>query len=334
MASDKRTAFVTGGTGFLGINIIDALLAEGWAVTALHRTTSDLKYLSQRDVTLVPGNIVEPKTLEGVIPEGVDAVFHAAASLNLWSRGNDLQTLINVEGTRHMAEAALKAGAKRFVHTSSISAYGMQRGKIAEDAEQLGRVSWVNYQKTKYLAEEEVRAAVKRGLDAVILNPCNIIGAYDTTGWACILLMLDDGSLPGVPPGSNSFCHAGAVARAHVAAADKGRTGENYLLGGIDDSYHAMVTLAGKLLGKPVPRKPIAPWVLRTVARIGAAAAFLTGKEPKVTPEAAGLVTRHLFADCSKAVAELGYEVVPLEAMLQESIDWLRAEGHLPPVQG
>ncbi len=323
----NRIAFVTGGAGFLGINLIDALLAQGWRVTALHRPTSDLEQLSRRKVTLAPGDIAVASTLASAIPQKPDAVFHVAASLNQWSRRNELQYIINVEGTRNVVGAALEAGAKRFIHTSSISAYGLQPGRITESAEQLGRVSWINYQRTKYLAEEEVRAGLKRGLDAVILNPCNIIGAYDTTGWARIIRLIDQGKLPGAPPGAASFCDVGEVALAHVAAVDRGRTGENYLLGGVDTSYLEMIGTIGRLLGKDVPARPKPAWLLYLAARIGGFGAVFTGREPRITREMAGLVTRNLFADCAKAEAELGYASVPLDRMLAGSIAWLRSEG-------
>ncbi|MDH3234589.1 MAG: NAD-dependent epimerase/dehydratase family protein [Alphaproteobacteria bacterium] len=326
-SQNARTAFVTGGTGFVGINIVDTLLAAGWTVTALHRAGANVDELSARGVTLAEGDITNPASLARAIPKGVDAVFHVAASMNMWSRRNAEQHAINVGGTRNVVEAALAAGARKLIHTSSISVYGIQKGRIDESAEQLGRVSWLGYQRTKFLAEEEVRAGIGRGLPATILNPCNIIGAHDRTGWARLIRMIAEDTLPGVPPGSNSFAHVGEVAKAHVAAVDKGVVGENYLLGGIDDSYLNMVQIIGRLLDRKVPTKPIVPWKLRLLGRFAAGVAAVTGKEPRITPESAALASRYLFADSSKAERVLGHKTVPLEDMLRESIDWLRANG-------
>jgi nucleoside-diphosphate-sugar epimerase len=119
----------------------------------------------------------------------------------------------------------------------------------------------------------------------------------------------------------------GEVAKAHVAAVDKGRVGENYLLGGADESYLAFARIAGDLLGRKVPNTPMAPWKLRLFGRILAGVAAITGKEPRVTPEGAALASRNLFADSSKAARDLGYKTVSLEDMVRESIDWLRREG-------
>jgi len=327
---DPRTAFVTGGTGFVGINIVDALLAEGWSVTALHRASADVGELTKRGVALAEGDIVDPASLAAAIPKQVDAVFHAAASLSMWSRRNAEQEVINVGGTRNVVEAARAAGAKKLIHTSSVSVYGLQTGTIDETAEKQGRTSWLGYQRTKYLAEEQVLAGIERGLPAVIMNPCSIIGAHDETGWARLIRMIAADDLPVVPPGSCSFAPVRAVAAAHVAAIDRGKVGENYLLGGVDDSYLSFVRIAGEQLGRKVPTTPTAPWKIRLVGRILAGVAAVTGKEPRVTPEGAALASRNLFADSSKAKRDLGYETVSLEEMVRESIDWLRGESLIP----
>lgn len=324
-----RTAFVTGGTGFVGIVVVDKLVEAGWHVTALHRRNSDLRWLGRRKIGFAEGDVTDPDSLAAALPEGVDAVFHVAGDLNLWSRHNDRQYRANVEGTRNMARAALDKGAKRFVHTSTISVYGMQTGRIDESARKLGCESWVNYQRTKCLAEREVEAAVAHGLDAVIMNPAAIVGAYDTGGWARLIRLAHQEKLPGMPPGALSFAHVGAVADAHLAAVDKGKTGENYLLGGVDASFREAVALIGEITGKKVPTRPAPAWLLRLVGRVGALRAAITGQPPTLTPESAALVSRRIFADCTKAERDLGYETVPLRDMLQESYDWLKAEGLL-----
>jgi nucleoside-diphosphate-sugar epimerase len=324
------TAFVTGGTGFVGLNLVEQLCRGGWRVVALHRPTSDLGYLGRfAEVDRVEGDVTDPASVEAAMPEGVDVVFHVAANLNMWSRRNAEQTRDNVEGTRNVARAALRRKAGRLVHTSSISAYGQHRGVIDERAEQRGAASWLNYQRSKFGAEEEVRAAIADGLDAVILNPTNVVGPYDRGGWARLILLLDAGKLPGAPPGSNSFCHVREVAAAHLAAADKGRRGENYLLGGADESYLEVVRIIGELTGREVPAKPMSAALLKTVARLSHWGSYLSGTPPRITPEMAGLMTRYLFCDCAKARAELDFKVVSLREMLEDSYRWLEAEGLL-----
>lgn len=324
-----RTAFVTGATGFLGLNLVEELLAQGWRVTALHRASSDLKYLRRLPAVRAVGDVTDAPSVRRAMPLGVDAVFHVAGDTSLWSRRDAEQDRVNVAGTRNVVGAALEKRARRFVHTSSISAYGLRSGRIDERAEQLGRVSPVNYERSKFLAEEAVRAGLARGLDAVILNPAGIIGRYDSRNYARIVNMVATGKLPGVPPGARSFCHARAVARAHVAAAGRGRTAENYLLGGTDASYLELVRAIGAATGRPVPARTTPAWALRALGAFGAMQGALTGRPPTLTPEAVRMVTGDVTCDCSKAERELGFRSVPLADMVADCVGWLTAEGLL-----
>ena len=240
----ERTAFVTGGTGFLGLNLVEQLVAQAWQVTALHRPSSDTRLLRQFPVRLVEGDILDPGSLRRAMPAGVDAVFHVAADISMWSGHADRQTRINVDGTRHVVAAALDAGAGRLVHTSTWNTYGLGQGEISEELPQRGGETGANYDRSKLLAEQEVRAGVARGLDAVIINPSHIMGRYDRKGWPRLIIMAHTRWLPGVPPGAGTFCHAEAVARAHIAAAERGRRGANYLMSGADASFEGPMCAA------------------------------------------------------------------------------------------
>lgn len=333
MAAVPRTAFVTGATGFVGLNLVEELLAQGWRVVALHRRDSDLGYLRRLPAARVVGDVTDAPSVRRAMPQEVDAVFHVAGDTSLWSKHDADQGRVNVDGTRNVVGAALERRARRFVLTSSISAYGLHRRRIDERAEQLGRNSPVSYERTKFLAEEAVRAGIERGLDAVILNPAGIIGRYDTRGYARLVTLVASGRLPGVPPGSRSFCHARDVARAHVAAAARGRKGENYLLGGTDASYLELVREIGAALGRHVPARPTPAWALRALGAIGALQGALTGKRPTVTPEAARMVTADVTCNCAKAARELELHAAPLGEMVRDCVAWLAAEGLLPGVE-
>ena len=208
-----KTAFVTGATGFLGLNLIGQLTDLGWKVFALHRTSSNLKYLQRFPVQLVEGSVEDGAALERAFPEGVTAVFHIAADVSFWSRHNARQTKTNVDGTRHLVAAALRHGVRKLIHTSTTGVYGFPSETFDESAPHLGKQSWFNYFRTKALAEEEVRLGIARGLDAVLLNPANIVGPYDGNNWSRLIRLAAEGKLPRVPPGRASFCHVAEVAR-------------------------------------------------------------------------------------------------------------------------
>ncbi len=326
-----RTAFVTGATGFLGLNLVEQLVGSGWQVFALHRPSSDLTMLKRFPVRLVVGTVEDPVSLEQAMPEGVDAIFHLAADVSFWSRHRQRQTRTNVDGTRNVVTTARKRGARRLICTSSTSVYGFPAAPYDETAPHLGRGSWFHYMHTKALAEEEVRKGIAEGLEAVFLNPANIIGPYDQHNWAKLIRLAVERRLPRVPPGRASFCHAVEVARSHIAAVDRGRSGENYILGGADASYLDVVRIIGELVGQPVNTRVASPVLMRLGGRVLGWVSWFTGREPLVTPESAAFLSADLVCRSDKAVRELGYRPLPLRTMLADCYAWMVAEGILPP---
>jgi dihydroflavonol-4-reductase len=327
-------AFVTGGTGFLGLNLVEQLGAEGWQVTALHRTSSDLSEIRRFAVDLVAGDLSDPASLRRALPPGIDAVFHVAADTSVWSRHDERQTRINVDGTRHIVAAALASGARRFVHTSTWTVYGLEQGAISEASPKLGGASWINYNRSKFLAEAEVRRGIARGLDAVIINPAHVLGRYDRRGWARLILAAHERWLPGVPSGAGTFCHAEAVARAHIAAFARGRTGQNYLMSGVDASFLELFEVINQVTGARVPLRILPPILFRLAARMDSAVAALAGREPEATPEGVAIATARARIASDLAERELGYRPSTLRAMVEDSWTWLRHAGLVPSALG
>jgi nucleoside-diphosphate-sugar epimerase len=328
----SRKAFVTGATGFVGINLVDELRRQGWQITALHRERSDLSWLRRFPVEMVTGDITDPASLHAAVPSGLDAIFHVAGNTNVWSRRNAGQTRENVDGTRNVVEIALARRARKLVVTSSIAAYGLQQGEINEVTPSNAGTSWINYQRTKWLAEEEVRKGVRAGLRATIMNPGAIIGPYDFGGWSRLFTLMAKDAIPAVMPGHVSCAHVREVVKAHVTAVDHGRDGENYLLAGTEASLVEMLTIIADLLGKPAPKRVLPVVALKLLARLQVAVAAITGKPPQMTPEAVAMLTKRVTCPSRKAQQELGFRLVPLRTMLQDCYDWLIAEGPLAHV--
>lgn len=325
-----RTAFVTGGTGFLGGHIIRQLKAADWRVIALHRPETGAASLLALGAEPVAGRLDDAASLVAAIPEMADAVFHSAANTSMWRRQNRDQTRDNVLGTRNMVDAALRKNVGRFIHTSSISAWGIQSARIDESTPSQAAGDWINYNRTKYEAEQQVRAGIAQGLDAVILNPCGIIGAGDKHNWSQMIRLIDQGKLPGVPPGSGNFCDVREIATAHLRAFEVGERGANYILAGVEASFLELARTIAHLLGRRAPRHAIPKAVLGIAGHIYPLLSLFSGREPDLTPEKVALVTSRLAADGSRAVRELGFNnQVPLEEMLGECIDWMRREGLL-----
>ena len=320
------TAFVTGGTGFVGLNLIQELRARGWDVTASHRASSNLDFIRRFGPRLVVADVVDPQAILAAMPARPDAVFHLAASVSFWSPKNGEQTKINVEGTRNVVEAALARKAARFIHMSSLAAWGPGDGDVIDESTPSRAPGHrVNYYRTKWLAEQEVQRGIERGLAAVFINPAHILGPYDAGTWARAFLLTKQHRVPCVPPGEAPFCHVRQVVLAMLAAVEKGGIGERYLLAGTQASYRELFGIVCELLGQRPP--PVVPqWLLSALAQADELLSRFTGKEPDMTPELARVLGARFQVRSTKAERELGFQSVPFRTMVEDTFAWLREE--------
>lgn len=322
-----RTAFVTGATGFVGGALCAELRRAGWQVTALVRDPAKAEPLAALGVQLARGDILEPGSLRTTLAAGTDTVFHVAGDTAMWFKQDTRQTAVNVDGTRHMLAAARAAGVRRFVQTSTISAYGPQSGLVTETTPSHAPQSFVNYERSKHAADEQVRAAIADGLDAVILQPGAILGPGDRANWGRMFVLAKAGKLAFLPPGELPFNHVRQIVAAHIAAAERGQRGEAYLLGGGRMPLAELVIGIHRRLGKRPPSLRLPAGVLDVMGRVVGALTPASVAEPLMTRELASLLSTRVQADCRKAEAALGLRATPLDECLDDTHRWLVAEG-------
>ena len=307
-----KTAFVTGASGFIGVNLVRQLGEAGWSVTAMHRETSDLTYLRQLPATRVVGDIGDRAFLESAIPDGVDAVFHVAGNVSFDSSGDAAQTHAHVAGTRAVVEAAKARNAKRFVHTSTGAVFGLHDGvPIDESAPSNADEIPVNYYRTKKAAEDIVLEAAASDLDAVCVNPGNVVGPYDRVIWGPFVQAIASGAMTTVGTGGGAFCHVDETARAHISACERGGRGERYILAGANETYETVAGIVAALVGVAAPAVSSEP-------------------DPDASAEIQYTSMRTQIMLCDKAVRELGFKPVPVRTMFEDLCGWMRAEGLLP----
>ncbi len=323
------TAFVTGATGFVGRHLVEVLREDGWSISAGVRDTARAAKLLGDDIKLVDIDLLKPLSLAAAVPQGADCVFHVAADVSSWSRDAERQYKTNIEGAAALLQATLDKEVRRMVHVSSIVAFGEHDTVIDDHTPRLGAESWVGYIHSKSYAERKVKEAVDRGLDAVVVNPTDIVGKYDDQNWIRMIKMVADDSLPAVPPGNGNFANGRAVAEGILAAYKHGKTGENYILGGPYATFHEFLSLAAEKLGKPAPKKPISPTMLKFYASILELISKLTGKRPSVTKEEAYFACQSYQVNFDRAINDLGYRDVPLEQSVDEAIAYLREKDDL-----
>ncbi len=322
------TVFLTGASGFLGGHLLRELKAAGHDVRALSRRPESDAAIVAAGGTPVRADVTDAAAL-GKAMAGVDAVFHAAADTNTWSRNNAAQTRTNVGGAQNLLAAAKAAGVGAFLHTSSVATYShLVHGVLREDVPQRGLESWINYERTKMQAELEVRGS---GLPFVIFQPGHILGPGDRHNWATMILVIDQGKLPGAPPGLGSFADVREIAKAQVRAWQRQAFGETFLFGGPHASFLELVHKIGAQLGRKTPARAMPAWLMLAYARVLDGVSRITRREPLVTPEAATFTCHELRVDSGKAMRLLDYRETELDTLLADMIAWMRSEGMLRP---
>ncbi len=307
-----KTAFVTGASGFIGTNLVKQLGEAGWQVIAMHRETSNLEYLKRFPATLVVGDIGDREFLAGAIPEGVDALFHVAGNVSFDSAGDEAQTHANVAGTRAVVEVAKAKGVGRFIHTSTGAVFGLHDGvPIDETAPSNADEIPVNYCRSKKAAEDIVLEAAAAGLDAVCVNPGNVVGPYDRVIWGPFVEAIASGAMTTVGSGGGAFCHIDETAKAHIAAYDRGKRGERYILAGANESFATAAAIVAEIVGVAPPRPT-------------------SERNPDASDEIHFVTNQTQIMLCDKAVRELGFKPVPLRTMFADLCAWMREEGLLP----
>jgi nucleoside-diphosphate-sugar epimerase len=327
-----RIAFITGGSGFLGVNLVERLVSDGWGVVAMQRSMTRTRFLDRFDHEKCSGDISDAASVVRAMPERCDAVFHVAADMTFWPRGHAAQYRVNTVGTRNVVAAALARGAGCLVHVSSAAAFGLHRERVSEATVSTGHRARIGYVRTKALAEDEVRDGVRRGLRAIIVSPTTLIGRYDPRVWLPVFAGVARGRLPGVAPGRTSYAQAAEVARAAVAAVERGTTGATYLLGGPDASFLEVVQRIAALTGGTAPARATPEPLVRAFARLSLWASLLTQKEPALTPEGAEYLIHRNVVSSERAARELGYRPPALDDALGDYHRWLLDEDLLAPL--
>lgn len=324
-------ALVTGGTGFVGSHIVHALVRHGYSVRALHRRTSRLELIEDVDCEHALGDVMDYDSLIEAM-QGVEWVFHTAAVADYWRSDPARIYEINVDGTANVLRAAEASGVRRVIVTSSAAAVGHTRGlKPVDESVRFNYDQHLTpYGHSKFLAEAEVYRAIRRGLDCVILNPSVIIGPGDLNqiSSSVVVEMARGHVPPTIPPGGVTLIDVRDVAEAHVAAAERGRTGERYLLGTVDLTHKAWLRLTADVMGRRMPAIALPAWMLYGAAWITDLLRKL-GVNLPAEGNQLRLGTRMMFFNAEKSWRELGEPRVSIRQSLQDTYDWYKAHGDI-----
>jgi dihydroflavonol-4-reductase len=325
-------SLVTGATGFVGSAVARALLRGGHRVRVLVRPNSDRRNLAGLSVEIAEGSMEDPPSLVRAVA-GCRYVYHVAADYRIWVPDPAPMFRANVVGTRDLLMAALEAGAERVVYTSSVATLGLVSGGSAnEKTPSRGEDMIGPYKRSKFEAEEVARElAVARGLPVVIVNPSTPVGPGDIkpTPTGRLILEAARGQMPAFVDTGLNIVHVDDVATGHLAAAEKGRVGERYILGGENLSLAEILAEVSQVVGRRAPRLRIPHSVLLPIAFGAECAARITGREPFVTLDGVRMSRKKMYFTSDKASRELGYAPQPARQAIADAVAWFRANGYL-----
>ncbi|HLF19931.1 MAG TPA: SDR family oxidoreductase [Bacteroidota bacterium] len=321
-----RNVLVTGGTGFIGSNLAIALVQRGCCVRILRRPNSDLRAIGNAEVEHVIGDVRDPDSLRRAV-QGCDTVFHTAALISHWRKERPLMYNINIDGTRNVVQTCLELGVQKLIHTSSVATIGYELdGRPATEATSFNWQPFdIGYRISKFLSEQEILRGIRLGLPAVMVNPSVVIGPRDIHfhGGRMIRDIYRKRIFYYIAGGMN-IVYIDDVVRGHLAAVEKGRIGERYILCGENLTYKEVFATTARIVGGIAPLLRLPTAGAKVVAAAVDAAARLVHQRPWVSRElVAGIEIQNWFS-CKKAERELGYSATPFEEAVKKTFSWYR----------
>ncbi|HTK82267.1 MAG TPA: SDR family oxidoreductase [Bacteroidota bacterium] len=314
---------VTGATGCIGSNLIIALLEAGCQVRAFHRNSSDLRALQDVAVERITGDIRDIDSLRSAM-RGCDTVFHTAALVSFWKRRKQEQLEVNVNGTRNVVNACLELGIETLVHTSSVAALGYRAdGGLIDETTPFNWDPRITYKYSKHLAELEVLRGAEGGLRALLVNPTVVIGPRDVYIHGGQIVR--DTKLRRIPiyiKGGMNVVSVHDVVNGHIAAARLGRSGERYILGGVNLSHREVFEHAARVLKVQPPRIKAPVPVVQSIAKICDLFGELTHMQPWITSDLISGIGKFNWYSIDKAKQELAYTTSSIDAAIQETYEW------------
>lgn len=323
---------VTGATGFLGSHIARKLAQRGEKLKILLRKTSKTSNIDDIPAERVYGDILDTDSVKRAL-EGCDTVYHTAGFVSFKKADYKKMEDINVKGTVNVLSAALEAGVKKAVYTSSVAAVGIDPkvGVANEETSFTLEQEGVQYLNTKYYAEREAFKIYQKGLPLVIVNPSVVIGAGDVyLSSTAAILWYCKRKFPGYIDGTLNLVDVEDVAEGHILGAEKGRLGERYILANKNLTIKEFFDLMERITGIPSPKIKIPYFIaLASAFIVERVLGLYSPNYSTMDVDSVKLSKFHWYVDSSKAIQELGFPQTPIEETIRKTVKWFKDNGYL-----
>ena len=319
------TSLVTGASGFVGSHVARLLVERGEHVCVLVRSQSSLRVLEGLPVEKVYGDLRDPQSLDRAV-QGIDRVFHVAADYRLGASNPQEIYDANVTGTRNLLDAARRAGVKRIVVTSSVATIAVDRGNELPNEQTEARLEEMigHYKRSKFMAEKEALRAASEGAPVVVVNPTTPVGPGDwkPTPTGRIIVDFLNGKMPAYVETGLNWVPVEDVAVGHWIAAERGRVGERYILGGRNMMLKEILDVLARISGRQSPRVRLPHAVAMAAGYADQVFSRMLNRQPRIPLEGVRMARHKMFVDCSKAAQELGFQAGSVEAALERAVTW------------
>jgi dihydroflavonol-4-reductase len=325
-------SLVTGASGFVGSHVARLLMAKGDRVRVLTRPTSRLEAISGLDVERITGDLRDCSSL-GPALEGVQRVFHVAADYRLWARNPREIYQSNLDGTRNLLAASRRAGVERFVYTSTVGTIAVPGLSALPNEETVTHLHQMigHYKRSKFLAEQEAMRAAREGLPVVIVNPTTPVGPGDwkPTPTGRMIVNFLNGRTPAYVDAGLNIVAVDDVAEGHWLAAEHGRIGERYLLGGENLTLQEIFSILARASGRRAPKWKIPHALAFAAGCADAVISKIAAREPRIPLDGVRMARHKMFVDCSKAIRELGFCPGLAHAAVERAVQWYLDHGYV-----
>jgi dihydroflavonol-4-reductase len=325
-------AFVTGATGFLGSHVARALAEQGADLRLLVRPTSNLTNIEGLKAETATGDLRDPASLEKAMA-GCDVVFHVAADYRLWLRDPAEMYRSNVEGTRAILAAARKNTVRCVVYTSSVATIGFTgNGHPADEDSPVSLADMIgHYKRSKFMAEQLALEAGRGEMRVVTVNPTTPVGEQDVkpTPTGRIIVDFLKRKFPAYVETGLNLVDVRECARGHIAALEKGKSGERYILGGENLTLKQILDKLAAISGLSSPKVKLPYFVAYIAGAVDqTVSGRMLGREPRATVETVRMGKKKMWASSGKAERELGWKISSPDDALRRAVAWFRSNGY------
>ncbi len=321
--------FVSGATGFIGIQLVKRLISKGATVHALYRSEAKAELIHFPGVNLFRGDILEKTSLENAM-EGCEEAYHAAAFAGVWAKDPALVVRLNVDGAMNVIDAAGSQGVKRVVVTSTAGILGPSKNKAVDENSPAPNSFFTDYEASKFQLEQKLLGRRNRNPEVVIVNPTRVYGPgylSESNGVTKMIKQYMEGSwrlIPGDGNSSGNYVFVEDVVSGHLLAMKKGKPGERYVLGGENISYNQFFSFVREASGVHKRLFKIPLWAMLTAAGIMQGISRITGRAPLIVPNLTRKFNHNWIVSSEKAILDLGYQPRKAQEGIQQTVQWVK----------